>query len=97
IVELARLAEDDRPRAEDQDALEVSSFWHCLPSSWRSGRTDIQCRGDRDSPPDALESRTPVDRCVPAPEENRQTMRREWGEGWRAPSQGPQRTHGSGW
>jgi hypothetical protein len=28
IVELAGLADDDRTGADDQDRLEVSSFWH---------------------------------------------------------------------
>ena len=35
IVELARLADDDRAGADDQDALEVGTFWHvasCSPS-----------------------------------------------------------------
>src|SRR5205807_9608188 len=71
IVELARLPDDDRAGADDQDRLEISSFWH--PSSSRSARTDSRYRAARGSLQDALENRMPACQHAPAPAASRQT------------------------
>ena len=77
VVELAGLADDDRPGADDQDALDVGALWHSSsPSSSRSGRTDSRCRAARDSLPGGPGSRTPAGRCAPGPAASRRTARR---------------------
>ena len=71
IVELARLADDDRPGADDQDAILMSVRLGMLPalapSSSRSGRTDSRCRAAPGSPRGGPGSRTPAGRCARFP------------------------------
>src|SRR3546814_6626679 len=39
IIELARLADDDRPRADDEDGGDVGAFGHYSITGWRTTRT----------------------------------------------------------
>ncbi len=69
VVELARLADDDRPGADDQDRAEVGALRHSRsrlparrrarpPSRRRSGRTDSRCRAARARLPGGPGNRT---------------------------------------
>ncbi len=82
IVELARLADDDGPRADDKDAVDVCSFWHVsgtsLPSSTRSGRTNNRRRAGRGSLPGGPGRKRPAHRCGRCPAGCCRTARRAW-------------------
>ena len=80
IIEFAGLADDDRPCPDDEHALDVGALRHCdaPASSWRSGRRDTRCRAARGSLLDALESRTPADRCVRGPASCRRREKYGW-------------------
>ena len=78
IVEFASLADDDRPGADDQDAVQIIALRHCggSPSETRNGRTRGRCRGDRARLPGDPGSRRPAGRCGQSPGASRRTARR---------------------
>ena len=63
VVELARLADDDRPGADHQDVVEVGAPWHLaaspLPSGRRTGRTGSSRRAGRLRPRGGTAPRRP--------------------------------------
>jgi hypothetical protein len=45
VIELARLADDDRAGADDEDAVNVGSFWHLKSLSAETLRTVLNAAG----------------------------------------------------